>query len=491
MKYSAMVMVMKIMITYSMEFLRKSGEQEMSRKQSVAFFVVIILMIGFVAPTGLAASQSITGAKLSTRTLNQGKTLTIQYKLAQKADVTISIAAMDGKLAASYIQRNVTAKKMKTINWSGKATVGNELGLQPEGYVSDGQYRITITSLNATKTLNLVFKTKPVKVSAVEISPNSLALEVGGQATLSAEVSPSNAADKRVTWSSRATKVAAVSSSGVVTAKAAGTTKIKVTTKDGKKTNSIEVTVTEPEEPEPTPAPTTPLEVTPLKHTEMKLVKGNSRQIAMVEYGAVVHWVSEDPRIATIDENGVVTAVSAGSTRIKTKEKKWEPLSQTANGSSTTTSYKVIDIGSCTVHVKPTEAEAYKIINGLRKKYKQGMRWTSANVYASVYPYTTNDGQSGNEMHVGEGCIGYALMVSDHVFNNSPIAIEHLVDVSQIKVGDILMFKGGWHYVMVLTKNKKGITVTEGSWGGGKVYWDRSISWAYIKKYCGAVLTRY
>ncbi len=85
--------------------------------------------------------------------------------------------------------------------------------------------------------------TSTVKVTGVSVSPTSASLTVGATKTLTATVSPSNATNKAVTWSSTNTGVATVSSSGVVTAKAAGSATIKATTSDGGYTASCSVTV--------------------------------------------------------------------------------------------------------------------------------------------------------------------------------------------------------------------------------------------------------
>jgi hypothetical protein len=60
---------------------------------------------------------------------------------------------------------------------------------------------------------------------------------------LTATVSPSNASNKNVAWSSGNAKIAAVSGSGVVTAKSAGVVKVTVKTADGGKTATTSVTV--------------------------------------------------------------------------------------------------------------------------------------------------------------------------------------------------------------------------------------------------------
>jgi len=82
-----------------------------------------------------------------------------------------------------------------------------------------------------------------VAVTDVTLSPTTLSLTVGGVAeTLTATVSPSNATNKALSWSSSDTSKATVSN-GTVTAVAAGTTTITVTTADGNKTATCLVTV--------------------------------------------------------------------------------------------------------------------------------------------------------------------------------------------------------------------------------------------------------
>ena len=84
-----------------------------------------------------------------------------------------------------------------------------------------------------------------IHVSSVVVNPTSTSLLKGGNVTLGYTVYPSNANDKRVTWSSSNTSVATVSN-GKVTAVGAGTATIYVTTVDGNKRASSTITVTNP-----------------------------------------------------------------------------------------------------------------------------------------------------------------------------------------------------------------------------------------------------
>ena len=82
-----------------------------------------------------------------------------------------------------------------------------------------------------------------VNATAVTVSPTSTSLAVGATQQLSASVSPSNATNKSVSWTSDNTSVATVSSSGVVKGVAAGTANITVKTADGGFTAKTAITV--------------------------------------------------------------------------------------------------------------------------------------------------------------------------------------------------------------------------------------------------------
>ncbi|GHV35867.1 hypothetical protein FACS1894178_6340 [Bacteroidia bacterium] len=86
---------------------------------------------------------------------------------------------------------------------------------------------------------------KPVEVTGVSLNTPTLSLGVGTSGQLTATVAPSDAADKSVTWASSNTAVATVAD-GNVTAVAIGEATITVTTADGGKTATCEITVNDP-----------------------------------------------------------------------------------------------------------------------------------------------------------------------------------------------------------------------------------------------------
>lgn len=74
----------------------------------------------------------------------------------------------------------------------------------------------------------------PISVTGVTLNPTELTLDKGKTFQLRATVSPSNATNKSVTWSSSDTKVVTVDAKGVVTAVAPGVATVTVKTNNGK-----------------------------------------------------------------------------------------------------------------------------------------------------------------------------------------------------------------------------------------------------------------
>ena len=82
-----------------------------------------------------------------------------------------------------------------------------------------------------------------IAVIGVSVTPATLALAVGATAPLTATVSPANATNAAVAWSTSNASVATVNSSGVVAGVGAGSTTITATTVDGGFTDNTAVTV--------------------------------------------------------------------------------------------------------------------------------------------------------------------------------------------------------------------------------------------------------
>ena len=114
--------------------------------------------------------------------------------------------------------------------------------------IAAGSARITATAEAAnsgTVTAYVDITVTTIAVTGVTLNKNAASLTVGGTEQLTATIAPSNATNQNVTWTSDTTSVATVSSSGLVTAKAAGTATITVTSAaDSTKKATCTVTVT-------------------------------------------------------------------------------------------------------------------------------------------------------------------------------------------------------------------------------------------------------
>ena len=151
-----------------------------------------------------------------------------------------------------------------------------------------------------------------VSVTGVTLNKTSTSIQVGGTETLTATVSPKDAANKKVTWKSSNAAIASVDANGKVTGVKAGEATITVTTEDGGKTATCKVTVSDKE-----------IKVTGVKLNKSEtslLVGGNETLTATVlpedATNQNVTWKSDKPEIATVDANGKVTGVKAGEATI-------------------------------------------------------------------------------------------------------------------------------------------------------------------------------
>ena len=112
-------------------------------------------------------------------------------------------------------------------------------GNKDSGYQSTGYAQPSTDTINDYNS-----GSDPISVTGVTLNKNSTSIQAGGSETLVATVSPSNATNKAISWTSGNTNIASVDSSGLVTGVAEGSTTITATTSDGGFTANCTVTVT-------------------------------------------------------------------------------------------------------------------------------------------------------------------------------------------------------------------------------------------------------
>ena len=146
-------------------------------------------------------------------------------------------------------------------------------------------------------------------MTGITISDVSASLYVGKTKQLTAAVTPADADNPQIIWSSDNEDVAQVSENGLVTAVASGTATITAMSVDGNYKASCVITVGKH------------VSSLLLSDDELSIPVGFTQQITatVLPLSALnknVEWVSTNPKVATIDENGTVTAVKAGSATI-------------------------------------------------------------------------------------------------------------------------------------------------------------------------------
>ena len=241
-------------------------------------------------------------------------------------------------LTATVTPDNATDK---TVTWStSDETIATVSGGVVTG-VKAGEVTITAKAGDKSATCTVTVTAKqgtedpddPIAVESITLDKTTATVEEGAKVTLTATVTPDNATDKTVTWSTSNETIATVSG-GVVTGVKAG--EVTITAKAGDKSATCTVTVT---------AATTEPEVVPvtgvtLSQTAVTLDIDQSITLTATvapenATNKAVTWASDKTDIATVDANGKVTAVAAGTANITVT---------TADGGKTAT---------CTVTVNP------------------------------------------------------------------------------------------------------------------------------------------
>jgi uncharacterized protein YjdB len=177
--------------------------------------------------------------------------------------------------------------------------------------VGPGSTIITVTTNDGGMTATMDISVNRA-VTGVSLDVESASIDVDGTLQLTATIEPDDATDKSVTWSSSDDDIATVDDNGLVTAVSAGTAKITVITHSGFRTATAEITVI---------APDVPVTGVTLNVETLDLEINSSLRLfaSVVPEDATdqsVTWSSSDTEIVSVDNVGVITAVSLGTATV-------------------------------------------------------------------------------------------------------------------------------------------------------------------------------
>ena len=270
--------------------------------------------VAAVSSEGLVTAKSEGSAEVTVKTNDGGKTevcyVTVKAKVIPVTGISLNMTSMTVnvgqtmQLSATITPANATDK---TVMW--KSSDAAVAYVSQDGVVmgvSAGAATISATAGEHTADCSV---TVEIPVTSVSLNKTGLTLEKGKSETLTATVSPSDATDKTVSWKSSNTSVVTVDQNGRVTAVNAGSAVITVTTKDGSKTATCNVTVV------------IPVTSVSLNKTELTIEKGKSETLTATVSPSdatdkTVTWQSSNTAVATVDQNGKVTAKELGNVTI-------------------------------------------------------------------------------------------------------------------------------------------------------------------------------
>lgn len=167
------------------------------------------------------------------------------------------------------------------------------------------------TLTNPILAFDIAVEAPVIDVSGVILNKNVTTIFIGASEDLEETIVPVNATNQGVAWTSSNNAVATVNANGKVTGVGAGTAIITVTTADGGETDVCAVTV----------VAFVPVEDISLNKNALALAVAGDETLTVTfdpvnASNQAVTWVSDDVAVATVDAEGKVTGVLAGTAEI-------------------------------------------------------------------------------------------------------------------------------------------------------------------------------
>lgn len=316
------------------------------------------------------------------------------------------------KLVAKVYPKNASNKKLLWTSSNKRiATVekGVVVGLRK------GIVKITVKSTDGSKLSAQCVVTVKQAVKNIKLNKTLITGSKGTKVTLKAKVTPTKADNRTVKWQSSNKKIATVSNKGVVTVKGKGYATIKCTSGDGSGVYS-KCVVNNSSKAKSVKLNKKSAKVSAGKTLKLRVtVKGNCKEVL---------WKSSNTKVATVTDNGLITAVENGKTVIS---------ATTMDGSNKVAkcTVKVVghNFGEWTVTEEPTcqdEGVETRVCKSCKKTEERTL--DTVDHHWQKY-FTVDEEPTCTEIGVAyiycddcdETCDTYYIPATDHCFDASEI----------------------------------------------------------------------
>lgn len=424
-----------IFLRYIFVSLKIFSQDFTVRENYEKLFKIYQQKIGFMKKCIVSIVLALFAAIISSGCTEEQKVEVTDFKL-DKTSVELRIDETSQLLAVITPQE---AAQNGTVTWSSSdenvATVSNE-GLVTA--VAIGETVITARFDEFTAECNVSVVT--VAVESVQLNKIELTLVKGESETLQATISPEDADNVEIKWTSSDEEVATVSSEGEVTAVNPGEAVISATAGGITATCNVEVL---PQE----------VQNVTLDQNDIEIIKGESMQLtATIEpegTGAVVEWTTDDYYVASVAQDGTVTGEAVGEVTI----------TATAGGKSASCTVTVLPVEATSITLNPTEVslaqgESATITATVEpENYDGTIEWTSDNTDVAVVSI------NGEVTAVGNGTATITASVGT-VSANCTVTVA---TISSLNIGDFYYSDGTWSQELDPDKTPIGIVFYVGN----------------------------
>ena len=353
--------------------------------------------------------------------VNVGKDEVLPINLELSTEKEEIYVGNTATVSAKVYPENVTNS---ILNWVSEneniATVDNGTIIGK----SQGETTICVTTINGIeKKINVIVKRKNIEVESIETLSNSMNMKVGETSKIQYTILPNSATNKNVTVEYD-TNFFDIDESNNITAKKAGDTTIKLTTNNGKSI-SINIHVV---------APIKEIQTVTILEKDTNIEVESTKQLNVNTTCQSISWASSDNNIATIDNNGNVKGIRAGTTTITAKCVENNNIYNTTKITVIKTNKEIpltsITLDKNNIELKRDESIKLNVSMSPSNATNQTVTWNSSNVNVA-----TVDG-NGNIKAIGSGTTKITVMSKVNPEISASCNVSVVIPINTIKINE-------------------------------------------------------